>query len=309
MNVTSDITQTGGKQAVVIMASRRHAIVSPDWHTQLTATVATKALETTIGDMVHLTERDNELVITSIEPRKSVLSRTYRGKEQTIVANLDRLFIVSALNPLYNTLVIDRIATVAASQAIPISLIVNKIDLGVHEAEILVERYAHSGIDVILTSAKFGQGIDLLREILAGSHVRIAAFAGVSGVGKSSILNCLVPSAEQKTSEVSVKTGQGRQTTSQPLGFLYERDDLPGILLIDLPGMQNFGVSHLSKEVVADTFPEIVAHRHECQFGDCAHLAEEQCAVKAAVESAMIPRSRYESYVHMIREIDQERRY
>lgn len=291
--------------ALVVTTSRRHAIISSDLSSSFAATIASKALDLTIGDIVEFHQRDSTFIIDSIVPRKNILSRTYRGAEHSVVANLDRLFIVSALNPLYNTLIIDRIATVAESQGIPCSLIVNKIDLGVAEAQTLTERYSRSGINVLLTSAKLGQGIDLMRDILSDSDVRIAALAGVSGVGKSSLLNRLVPEADQKTANVSKKTGQGRQTTSQPLGFLYQRDGASGILLIDLPGMQNFGVTHLTKEMIAATFPEIVAFREDCQFGDCAHTVERLCGVKNALVAGKIPQSRYDSYVHMLNELEQ----
>ena len=117
-----------------------------------------------------------------------------------------------------------------------------------------------------------------------------------------------MPEARRKTAEISRKTGKGRQTTSQAVGYLYPGAAAPS-LLIDLPGLANFGVTHLSKTQVARGFKEIEAQARFCEFSDCSHLAEPDCAVKSAVERGEISASRYLSYLHMLEEIEAARPY
>lgn len=299
----------GHNHAIVLSASRRHAFISPDKETVLKGTSAVKALDLTAGDQVTFEQRGQQYFITSILPRKNVIARSYQGQTRTVAVNLDRLFIVSAIFPLYNTIFIDRVLTVAASQNIACTFVVNKIDLGVDETMPAIEVYKRLGFNVLLTSAKFGDGMDVLAASLTEPAMTVAALAGISGVGKSTILNYLIPGAARKTAEVSPHTGQGRQTTTQAFGLLYQRANLPGLLMIDLPGMHNFGVTHLDKREIAEAFPEIIEHREGCEFADCAHIAERRCAVKDAVQAGRMAASRYYSYAHMLEELEQAKRY
>jgi len=296
-------------KAVVLSASRRHVFISPDWQTVLKGTSSVKALDLTAGDQVIFEKRDSQVFVTSILPRKNSISRTYNNETRTVAVNLDRLFIVSAILPLYNTVFIDRVLAVAASQNIPCTLILNKIDLGLEETKSSIELYARLGFEILFTSAKYGDGMDRLAQALLDPLLQAVALAGISGVGKSTILNWLIPGAARKTAEVSPRTGQGRQTTTQAFGLLYRRPEKQGLLIIDLPGMHNFGISHLSTKQVAASFPEILSLAEECEFSDCAHVAERRCAVRDAVEAGKIARSRYYSYMHMLAELAETRKY
>lgn len=274
------------------------------------ATVSTKTLDITVGDIVHYEVKDDDYFLTAIVSRKNYLARTYRGETRGIVANLDHLFIVTAVPPLFNPLFIDRVLTVAAYEGIPNTILINKVDLGTAEVNHALAVYESLGITVLRTGAKYGMGIDELTQFLDLTGLEVVALAGVSGVGKSTLLNRLVPEAERHTREVSERTGHGRQTTTQPEGFLYQRAGAAApVLLIDLPGVQNFGVAHLEKSNIGDAFPEICKYRVECPFSDCAHRAEQSCAVKEAVAAGDIAQSRYDSYVHMVREIEQAQEY
>ena len=298
------------EQAIVVSASRRHAVLSPDGVTLIEATSAVKALDITVGDrVVYRAANDSKYFIHEIVPRRNCVSRSYRGETRAVVANVDHLFIVAAVLPLFNTLSIDRIASVAHSQNIPATLLVNKVDLGVESTARLIDVYSALNFRVLLTSALRGEGLPSLREILAQPEYAVVALAGVSGVGKSTFLNQLIPGTEQRTSSVSERTGSGKQTTTQPCGFLYQRQAGANLLIVDLPGIQHFGVSHLTAGQVLQSFPEIVEHSSRCQFSDCGHVYEEDCAVKKAVEQGEIADCRFQSYLHMLDEIESAREY
>ena len=309
MKTNSAGAHASEKQAVVLSASRRHALISPDRSSIFNATTSAKAIDLATGDQVLYIEKGYNLVITSILPRRNAIERSYHGELRRVVSNLDRLLIVSAVSPLFNTLFIDRVLSVATIQEIPCTLILNKIDLGLGETQALIQSYSRLGYEVLMTSAKFGDGIEQLRERLEFSSLSAVALCGVSGVGKSTILNRLIPTADRKTNEVSSRTGQGRQTTTQACGYLYERTADEALLIIDLPGIQSFGVSHLGKRQIADAFPEIVAAREGCRFSDCADIAEDRCGVKAALAEGKMERFRYDSYIHMLDEIEHAREY
>lgn len=297
-------------QAIVVSASRRHAFLTSDRLTCFKATSSSKAVNLVTGDIVRFIQKGDDYVVESILPRSNTLSRSYRNETRDLVANLAHLIIVSAVPPLFNTLFIDRVLVTAFYESIPVTLVVNKIDLGLSACETQVEMYRELGIQVLLTAAKHGQGLQELRELLAVPEKRILALTGVSGVGKSTILNKLIPDASQQVGEVSSKTGQGKQTTTQPHGFLYHaQPGVPGVMLIDLPGLQNFGVSHLTQDVVAHGFPDIQRLLPQCKYSSCRHLLEEDCGIKRAVERGELAASRYESYCYMCREIEEAKPY
>lgn len=296
-------------EATVVSASRRHISLTPDFETIVYGTAASKALTVVAGDRVIFHQREGHPFVHSVLPRRNVVARSYRDEQRDIVANIDHLFVVSAVPPLFNTLFVDRVAVVANTQGIAWSLIVNKVDLGTDQAKELIDLYVALGCRVLLTSAKFGHGMEALNELLQDRRLHVVALAGVSGVGKSTILNKLIPEANRRTGEVSEKTGQGKQTTTQASGFVFERSNAPGLLVVDLPGVQNFGVGHLSRSEVLGAFPELVEHGQRCEFSDCAHVRERTCAVRTAVECGEIPGSRYASYVHMCEEIEAARQY
>lgn len=296
-------------RAVVVSASRRYVFFSPDRHVVEQGTLGSKALDICVGDVVSWEQATHGYLVHEVLPRRNVISRALHSERRDLVANLDHLVIVAAVSPLFNTLFIDRLLAVASSQSIPTTLVVNKVDLGLGEDGPLIDLYRGLGFSVLLTAAKFGRGMEGLDALVNDPSVETIALVGVSGVGKSTVLNHYIPSAQRLVREVSERTGQGRQTTSQPCGFLRARGNLPGLLLIDLPGVQNFGVSHVTREEVAASFPEITAIQSQCEFDNCAHLLERQCVVKEAVAVGEIAPTRYESYKRMCQEIDEHREY
>jgi ribosome biogenesis GTPase / thiamine phosphate phosphatase len=186
---------------------------------------------------------------------------------------------------------IDRYLVTAEHNNLQAVICVNKIDLVEDQAEFAaaLQPYHDLGFPVLATSAVTGAGIAELRELLRG---KTTVLAGMSGVGKSSLLSTVDPGLELHTNTVSEHSGEGRHTTTQvnrfPLAI--------GGTVIDTPGMREFGVAGITRRELEGYFPEIVTVSYKCQFNDCAHLNEPDCAVQAAVDAGQIAQSRYYSY-------------
>lgn len=293
----------------VLEVSRRFVTVLKDSGQVTTGTLSSKSLDFVVGDSVSYQDRDGELFVTEAAPASRSLYRTFHGTLKRMGANIDALCVITAADPTWNPVAIDRMLAAGRVQSIPTTLIVNKIDLGVGEIAQMIDTYAAVGVSVIQCSAKSGAGIDQVQALVDADGVQIMALCGVSGVGKSSILNALVPGARTRTGEVSERTGQGKQTTTQPRGFLYTARATAPKIIIDLPGVQFFGLSHLTPSDVALAFAEIAHTAVECKFRDCAHVKERSCAVRDAVASGAIARWRYQSYLQILEEIEEAREY
>ena len=294
---------------MILSASRRAALVLRATGAQSSAHLSSHALDVAVGDKVEVSEEGGKLIVARRCESKNILMRSYFGQTRRIAANVDHLFIGAAVAPLFNTAFVDRIAAAAILEEIPFTLIVNKVDLGVDSTRELVQMYGRIGFDILHVSATRGDGIEVLRERLNDINLEVAVIAGVSGVGKSTIVNSLIPAAAARVNTVSRKTGQGRQTTSQPFGHLFLRNNNIPLILADLPGIQRFGTAHLDLPQIVYGFAEILAVARSCQFGDCSHLEEEECAVKRAVEAGEISFSRYQSYIEMCAESAEARNY
>ena len=216
------------------------------------------------------------------------------------VANVDALVVFAAnVNPVTEPFLIDRVAAIAGDQEVQVVLCINKCDLD--PAADLVRIYEHAGFPVICTSAETGEGVDQLRHLLKG---KLAAFTGNSGVGKSSILNRLCPGLALPTGEVSEKLGRGRHTTRHV--ELYALGE--NTYVADTPGFSSFDTDQMDvilKENLQYAFPDFGRYIGECRFDDCSHRKEPGCAVRAALESGDIEKSRYDSYLKLYEKASQ----
>ena len=239
-------------------------------------------------------EGDGEGIIERVEPRHGLLSRTSRGKQHVLVANVDQMVIVaSAAEPRIKPNLIDRYLLTAEKTEVRPIVCINKIDL-VDAATLmpLVGVYSQLGYQVLLVSATTGQNVDDLRRVLAG---RDSVFTGQSGVGKSSLLNAIEPGLGLRVQTVSAESQKGRHTTTTAELFPLAS----GGHVIDTPGIRQFQLWDVIPEEVAGFFREIRPYVSQCRFPDCTHTHEDYCAVKDAVADNRLDFRRYESYVQI----------
>jgi len=236
----------------------------------------------------------NEHVITAVLPRSSLLARPdFRGQMKAIAANIDRVFIIFSIRPELNEGLIDRYLVAAETLGITPVLVLNKIDLTDKEQLTNIRKrialYTTLGYELIESSAKEQHGIDTLLDNLHG-HTSI--MVGQSGVGKSSLVNALLPDVNIKTKEISESTNKGMHTTSA--SRLYHLPE--GGSLIDSPGVREFGLWQVSAEELFNGFVEFRQYQGMCKFSNCQHKTEPHCAILTALEEKKISEQRYESY-------------
>lgn len=239
-----------------------------------------------IGDLVQIkrtAEDETKGSVEEIMPRKNSFIRPP-------VANIDQMVItMAASNPEPNLLLVDRLAVEAEAAGVKPVICVNKLDLDSERAEHIKEIYTKAGYPVLLVSAREEIGIAELEVILKD---KITAFAGNSGVGKSSLLNRLSETFALETGDVSEKTQRGRHTTRHTELF-----ELPfGGYVFDTPGFSSYETEGLVPEELAGLFPEIKQAEGGCRFAGCAHVAEPGCVVKEALQEGKIAPERYENY-------------
>ncbi len=258
-----------------------------------------------VGDIVQVEDKGGDApVVGAVEPRKNYIIRraSNLSKEfQIIAANLDQaVLVVTLTNPVTSTIFIDRFLATAEAYQVPAVLAFNKVDLLTtdelrQQLEELKALYEGIGYPVITMSAATGDGADSLRELLAG---KMSLLSGNSGVGKSSIINLMVPDAHVRVGDVSQAHHKGMHTTT-----FSELLDLPGGgAIIDTPGVKAFGTIDFERAQVAYYFPEIFNASSECRFNNCTHTHEPGCAVLDAVERGDISSSRYASYMSILEE-------
>jgi ribosome biogenesis GTPase len=247
------------------------------------------------GDEVYFRpERDLEGMIERVEPRRSVLCRTSKGRQQVLVANVDQVLIVSsAAEPVLKPNLIDRLLVEAERVRLKPIICINKIDL-IDPADLmpLAGVYGQMGYEVLLVSASAGVGIELLRRRVAGKS---SVVAGQSGVGKSSLLNAVEPELGLKVGVVSSENQKGKHTTTSarliPLAA--------GGYVVDTPGIRQFQLWDVIREEVAGYYRDIRPYANRCRFQNCTHQHEADCAVKDAVADGRLDARRYESYCHL----------
>jgi ribosome biogenesis GTPase len=261
------------------------------------AFVARRGLRLVCGDRVRwlaTAECDDSAVVERL-PRSTELTRTdSRGRGEVLAANITQLVVVCAPRPEPDPFIIDRYLAAAEVMGAAAAIVCNKADLDDPAPAGLLEEFESLGYPVLRASAVAGTGVAALEALLEG-HSSI--LVGQSGVGKSSLLNALLPGIEAATAGISSATGEGRhRTTATTLHRL-----ACGGELLDSPGVRDFAPALDDPRLAAAGFREIVAASHDCRFANCRHMREPGCAVKAGVEDGRIAPRRYESYRRLLR--------
>jgi ribosome biogenesis GTPase len=261
-----------------------------------------------VGDQVDIepeSETGNTAMITAIADRRNYINRQsprHKHQHHIIAANLDQSLLVATLKePRTSQGFIDRFLVASEMYHVPAIIVFNKSDLykkkELEKFEQWEEMYETIGYRVLLISAAENSGIDELKETLVDKTTLIS---GHSGVGKSSLLNALLPELQLRTQDVSGWSGKGMHTTT-----FAEMFDLPGGgRIIDTPGLREFGLVDLKKEELSHYFPEMRERLNDCQFNNCIHFNEPGCAIKAAVVAEEIHEDRYVSYLTIMDSLD-----
>lgn len=262
-----------------------------------------------VGDRVCITlTPEGSGLITEIEDRKNYIIRKSSNlskQSHIIAANIDLCFLIVTISqPYTSTVFIDRFLASAEAYRVPVNIVINKTDIYTPEEteymEALCSMYEHIGYPCIKISALHNEGLDLLREKMRNN---ITLFSGHSGVGKSTLINSLIPDARLKTGAISDYHAKGMHTTT----FSEMVEILGGGYLIDTPGIKGFGTINMEREEISHYFPEIFKFSDKCRFNNCMHINEPGCAVRGAVEEHYISESRYKSYLNMVEEETSEK--
>lgn len=271
---------------------------------------ATSTNPIAVGDHIsYEPQEDGTGVITAIEPRKNYIIRksTNLSRQAHIIAsNLDQVFLIVTLDfPETKLEFIDRFLVTCEAYKVPVVILLNKSDLYTKEysgyKEFFHDIYSRSaGYTILETSGTTKHNIEIIKDMCRG---KLSLFSGISGVGKSSLINSLDPSLSLKTGEISQYHKQGKHTTT-----FYEIHPLSsGGFIIDTPGIKGFGLLEMEKEELSHYLPEMLRVLDDCRFSPCTHTHEPGCAVKKAVEDGEITPERYQSYLSMLEEEEKYR--
>lgn len=259
-----------------------------------------------VGDYVDIImNAEGTALISAIDDRKNYIIRKASNlskQSQIIAANLDQaLLIITIKQPETSTTFIDRFLAGAEAYRVPVVLVFNKTDLLNDDErryqQQMIELYETIGYPCIEISAETGMGIDQLQTLL---KQKVTLVSGNSGVGKSTLINAIIPHADQRTAEISNAHGTGMHTTT----FSEMIELAEGGYLIDTPGIKGFGTFDIEREELTSYFKEIFEFSKDCKFNNCTHTHEPGCAVLQAVENHYISVSRYQSYLNMLEDKD-----
>ncbi len=255
-----------------------------------------------VGDRVQIIlNKEGTALISEIEDRKNYIIRRASNlskQSHILAANLDQCMLIATVNhPETSTIFIDRFLASAEAYRVPVKMIFNKVDTYTEEElqylDGLVNLYSYLGYPCFKVSALNGEGIEAVK---ADLQKKVTLFAGHSGVGKSTLINAILPGVEAKTGKISAYHNKGTHTTTFSEMFPVEESGY----LIDTPGIKGFGTFDMEEEEVGHYFREIFEYSSKCKYNNCTHRHEPGCAVRQAVEECGISESRYVSYLNML---------
>ena len=245
---------------------------------------------------------ETKAVITEILPRHSVLKRPIRYQGlKPVAANIDQVLVITAVEPPYSDRILDRYLVAIEQSGIDATIVLNKTDLidSEHPVYAQLDLYRSIGYPVLTVSSVKQTQFDQLTSILAN---KTSVFVGQSGVGKSSLVNQLLPEVNTQVAGLSQTSGLGTHTTTTSRLYHLSNDGV----LIDSPGIREFGMDHMDSDQIAAGFIEIAHAAESCKFRDCRHIKEPGCAVKAQVAGGEISQQRYDNYQYLINETNQD---
>lgn len=286
-------------RGTVIATHGRHYLVQVGT-LRLQCVTRGKKSDVAVGDIVEIGQTSpNQGVIEKITERKTLLYRSDQYKSKLLASNVTRLFIVVATEPGYSDDLVSRSLVAADAAGVTPHIILNKIDVvaSLDKTRERLRQYAAIGYPIHEVSAKAApeQTCDVLLPLL---HGQSTIMIGQSGMGKSSLINLLVPDADLATREISAALDTGKHTTTFTRLFSIDEDSS----VIDSPGFQEFGLYHLSEGMLERAFPEFAAHLGNCRFYNCHHLNEPGCAVLDAVERGAVSPMRHQLYRQLVHE-------
>ncbi|MBC3869187.1 ribosome small subunit-dependent GTPase A [Undibacterium oligocarboniphilum] len=291
------------QHGLVIAAHGRHYLVQAEINgasCKLHCVTRGKKSDVSVGDLVDfaLTSKDQG-VIEAIQPRRTLLYRSDQYKSKMLAANLTRLLIIVATEPSFSDDLVSRALVAAESAGIQPHLILNKTDVSaaLPKARERVALYASLGYPVHEVSVRVESEATRALLIQLTQH-QSTILIGQSGMGKSSLINLLIPDAEIATREISAALDTGKHTTTFTRLYQMDQDSL----VIDSPGFQEFGLHHLTEGMLERAFPEFIPHLGHCKFYNCHHHAEPGCAVLAAVSNGQITVMRHQLFKQLVHE-------
>ena len=287
----------------VIATHGRHYVVELSDTEILTCFPRGKRSLVACGDFVEVVRTaPGQGVIEAVDPRRALLYRSDQYRQKLIAANVTQMVIVLAVVPSFYEELLNRCLAAAEHQGMRALIVLNKFDLAAESAQALqsLAVYERLGYTVLPLIAR--RDVTPLREHLAG---QLSVLVGQSGMGKSTIINSLVPGAAAAVGDISIALDSGRHTTTY--ARLYRLGDASA--LIDSPGMQEFGLQHLSQRDLADAFVEFRPVLGQCRFNDCRHMTEPGCAIVAAVSEGKISLRRLEAYRRIVADLKKVRPY